>query len=65
MPGGRYKITVTGAGFSISARGQGVATLDGTADLTGATGMYAVGDTDLGAAARTIRSRSSTVHHSS
>jgi hypothetical protein len=44
VPGGRYKITVTGTGFSISARGQGTATLDGTADPTGATGMYAVGD---------------------
>ena len=44
VPGGRYKITVTGTGYSISARGQGVATLDGTADLTGATGTYAVGD---------------------
>jgi hypothetical protein len=44
VPGGRYKITVTGTGFSISARGQGVATLDGTADLNGATGTYAVGD---------------------
>ena len=46
IPGGRYKITVTGAGFSISARGQGVATLDGTADVTGITGTYAVGDGD-------------------
>ncbi len=44
VPGGRYKITVTGTGFSISARGQGAATIDGTADLTGATGTYAVGD---------------------
>jgi hypothetical protein len=44
VPGGRYKVTVTGVGFSISARGQGVATLDGTADPAGATGMYAVGD---------------------
>lgn len=46
VPGGRYKITVRGEGFSISARGQGTATLDGTADLTGATGSYAVGDGD-------------------
>jgi hypothetical protein len=46
VPGGRYKITVTGAGFSISARGQGVATLDGTADVTGISGTYAVGDGD-------------------
>ena len=44
VPGGRYKITVTGAGFSISARGQGVVVLDGTPDTTGATGTYAVGD---------------------
>ena len=47
IPGGRYRITVSGAGFSISARGQGVATIDGTPDLTGATGMYAVGDTEM------------------
>ena len=44
VPGGRYKLSVTGTAFSISARGQGVATLDGTADPTGATGTYAVGD---------------------
>ena len=44
VPGGRYKITVTGTGFSISARGQGVAVIDGTADQAGATGTFAVGD---------------------
>ena len=44
IPGGRYKITVTGSGFSISARGQGVAAIHGTADVTGVTGTYAVGD---------------------
>jgi len=46
VPGGRYKITVIGTGFSISARGQGLVILDGTADTTGATGTYAVGDVD-------------------
>lgn len=44
IPGGRYRITVRGEGFSISARGQGVAVLDGNPDVTGATGSYAVGD---------------------
>ena len=44
IPGGRYRITVTGTGFSISARGQGTATLDGSADPVGTTGTYAVGD---------------------
>ena len=44
VPGGRYRITVRGDGFSISARGQGTATLDGNADPTGATGTYAIGD---------------------
>jgi hypothetical protein len=44
VPGGRYKITVTGTGFSISARGQGVAVVDGAADQAGATGTIAVGD---------------------
>ena len=44
VPGGRYRITVRGDGFSISARGQGTATLDGQADAAGATGSYAVGD---------------------
>jgi len=47
IPGGRYRITVSGSGFSISARGQGVATIDGTPDLAGATGMYAVGDSEM------------------
>jgi hypothetical protein len=44
IPGGRYRITVRGEGFSLSARGQGVATLDGLADAAGSTGTYAVGD---------------------
>lgn len=47
VPGGRYRITVRGDGFSVSARGQGTATLDGLADAAGATGTYAVGDGDL------------------
>lgn len=46
VPGGRYKITVTGTGFSISARGQGVVVLEGSPDATGATGTYAVGDVE-------------------
>ena len=44
VPGGRYKITVRGDGFSISARGQGSVTLTGNPDPTGATGTYAIGD---------------------
>jgi hypothetical protein len=44
VPGGRYRITVRGDGFSVSARGQGAATLTGRPDATGATGTYAVGD---------------------
>jgi hypothetical protein len=44
VPGGRYRITVRGDGFSISARGQGTATFEGQADAAGATGTYAVGD---------------------
>ena len=44
VPGGRYKITVRGEGFSISARGQGSASLNGRPDATGATGSYAVAD---------------------
>jgi hypothetical protein len=44
VPGGRYKITVRGDGFSISARGQGNVTLTGNPDPTGATGTYALGD---------------------
>jgi hypothetical protein len=46
IPGGRYRITVRGEGFSISARGQGTVTLDGNPDVTGATGTYAIGDLD-------------------
>ena len=44
IPGGRYRLTVRGEGFSISARGQGLAVLDGNPDVNGATGSYAVGD---------------------
>jgi hypothetical protein len=44
VPGGRYKITVRGEGFSLSARGQGSASLNGRPDATGVTGTYAVGD---------------------
>jgi hypothetical protein len=49
VPGGRYKITVRGEGFSISARGQGSASLNGRPDATGVTGTYAVGDDALAA----------------
>lgn len=44
VPGGRYRITVRGEGFSISARGQGAALLLGSPDVTGASGTYFVGD---------------------
>jgi hypothetical protein len=44
VPGGRYKITVRGDGFSVSARGQGSASLNGRPDASGASGTYAVGD---------------------
>jgi hypothetical protein len=44
VPGGRYRITVRGEGFSISARGQGSVTVTGNPDAAGATGTYAVGD---------------------
>lgn len=46
IPGGRYRLKVRGEGFSISARGQGVVTLNGNPDTTGFTGTYAVGDLD-------------------
>ena len=49
VPGGRYKITVRGEGFSISARGQGSASLNGRPDASGATGTFAVGDAAPGA----------------
>ena len=44
VPGGRYLITVRGEGFSVSARGQGSATLTGRPDAAGSTGTFAVGD---------------------
>jgi hypothetical protein len=47
IPGGRYRLIVKGEGISISARGIGVAVLDGEADITGITGEYAVGDDEL------------------
>jgi hypothetical protein len=57
VPGGRYKITVRGEGFSISARGQGSVTLTGNPDPTGATGTVAIGDaapTAIPSAAETV-----------
>ena len=47
IPGGRYRITVSGAGLLDLGARPGRRDIDGTPDLTGATGMYAVGDTDL------------------
>ncbi|HJU48429.1 MAG TPA: hypothetical protein VJ689_09860 [Gaiellaceae bacterium] len=44
IPGGRYRIVVRGEGISLSARGAGVALLDGEPDSVGATGLYAVDD---------------------
>ncbi len=41
--GGDYRLTVKGEGVSISARGNGVATLLGLPGLTGDTGLYATG----------------------
>jgi hypothetical protein len=46
VPGGRYRITVRGEGFSISARGQGSVVLDGSPDVNGSTGTFAVGDVE-------------------
>lgn len=44
IPGGRYRIVVRGEGISLSARGTGVALLDGEPDQVGETGLYAVDD---------------------
>ena len=44
IPAGRYKIVARGEGVNLSARGIGVAWLNGEPDLTGVTGFYAVGD---------------------
>jgi hypothetical protein len=44
VPGGRYRIVARGTDISISARGNGIAVLDGDPDPVGATGVYAVGD---------------------
>jgi hypothetical protein len=44
IPGGRYRVIVKGEGISISARGTGVAILDGEPDAAGLTGEFAVGD---------------------
>ncbi len=46
LPGGRYRIVVKGEGISISARGQGVVTLDGRPDAVGDAGLFSVGDDD-------------------
>jgi len=47
IPGGRYRVIVKGEGISISARGIGIAILDGDPDAAGLTGEYAVGDDEL------------------
>lgn len=44
VPGGRYRVSIRGEGINISARGTGVAVLDGEPDATGSTGTFAVGD---------------------
>jgi len=44
IPGGRYRIVVRGEGISLSARGSGVAMLDGEPDAVGVTGVFAVDD---------------------
>jgi len=44
VPGGRYRVSIRGEGINVSARGAGVAVLDGQPDATGSTGTYAVGD---------------------
>jgi hypothetical protein len=41
---GKYRITATGEGISVSARGAGTVVLDGDPDKVGATGTYRVGD---------------------
>lgn len=41
---GRYRLVASGEGVSISARGTGVAVLDGDPDPVGDTGFYSVGD---------------------
>lgn len=46
VPGGRYRITVKGDGISVSARGQGVVTIDGRPDAVGDAGSYSIGDGD-------------------
>jgi hypothetical protein len=52
--GGQYRIVVRGEGISIAARGRGVALLQGTPDLLGSTGIWAVGgDADCRSAAET------------
>ena len=47
IPGGRYRIVAHGSDISISARGTGVAVLDGDPDAVGETGLYAIGDNPL------------------
>ena len=44
VPGGRYRIVVRGEGISLSARGTGVAVLDGEPDTVGEMGSFAVDD---------------------
>lgn len=44
IPGGRYRIVVRGEGIYVSARGQGIVTVEAESDLPGPVGTYAVDD---------------------
>ncbi len=46
IPGGRYRVVVRGEGIFISARGQGIVTVEADPDLTGAAGTFSVDDED-------------------
>jgi hypothetical protein len=42
IPGGRYRVVVRGEGIFISARGQGIVTVEADPDTTGAAGTFSV-----------------------
>ena len=44
IPGGRYRVVVRGEGIFISARGQGIVTIEADPDATGAAGTFSVDD---------------------
>ncbi len=47
IPGGRFRIVLRGEGLNVSARGQGIVTIEADPDQTGTAGTYAIDDDEM------------------